>query len=334
MPSYEGAVPCCSLEYLEDGLSKGLVVSTFFKRGPHPFGSRHLVGLLVPGPSRSGIDEAPEIRTSSDEPIAQLVESRPVDAMIAQIEPKDRGRALIGADPLGRWNLRELLELVPGKSLTDVRPCLVQTERLVHVAHENFCLSAPFLLGGLDIVFEDILPDSIGIFGCSRRVAGEEPAILPQPAAPVRQPVVGAFGVRHQNPVVLSPIAGIFPHPAQPFTQRLETVRFPGFLQIPERHSKLFQFPFDRPDTENTGVPPGDGLSPALLEPGLESAFLCHGLIVICILFSMVVHSFPGLKNDIQRRSGATAKSFRRRHDAATSRIVTRARTEAPGAAG
>ena len=34
-----------------------------------------------------------------------------------------------------------------------------------HVAHENFGLSAPFLPGGLDIVFEDILADSIGIFG-------------------------------------------------------------------------------------------------------------------------------------------------------------------------
>ena len=85
--------------------------------------------------------------------------------MIAQIEPKHCGRALIGADPLGRWNLCELLELVPGKSLTDVRPCLVQTERLVHVAHENFCLSATFLPGRLDIVFEDILPDAVGIVG-------------------------------------------------------------------------------------------------------------------------------------------------------------------------
>ena len=165
LPSYEGAVPCCSLEYLEDGLSKGLVVSTFFKRGPHPFGSRHLVGLLVPGPSRSGIDEAPEIRTSSEEPIAQLVESRPVDATIAQIEPKDRGRALIGADPLGRRNLRQFLELASGKSLADVRPCLVQIERRVHVAYENFDLSTPFLPGGLDNVFEDILPDAVDIFG-------------------------------------------------------------------------------------------------------------------------------------------------------------------------
>ena len=241
---------------------------------------------------------------------------------------------MIGADPLGRWNLRELLELVSGKSLTDVRPCLVQTERLVHVAHENFGLSAPFLPGGLDIVFEDILPNSIGIFRRSRRLAGQEPAILPQPAAPVRQPVVGAFGVRHQNPVALPPIAGISPHPAQPFIQRLETVRFPGFVQIPERHSKLFQFPFDRPDGVSTGVPAGDGLSPALLKPGLESAFLCHGLVVMCVWFSLVVHSFAGLANDFRHRSGATAQSCRRRHDAVTSRIVTRARTEVPGAAG
>ena len=165
LPSYEGAVPCRSLEYLEGGLSKGLVVSTFFKRGPHPFGSRHLVGLLVPGPSRSGIDEAPEIRTSSEEPITQLVESRPVDATIAQIEPKDRGRALIGADPLGRWNLRQLLELASGESLANVRPCLFQTKRRVHVPHENFRLSAPFLPGRFDIVFQDILPDAVGIFG-------------------------------------------------------------------------------------------------------------------------------------------------------------------------
>ena len=55
----------------------------------------------------------------------QLVESRPVHATIAQIEPKDRGWALIGADPLGRRNLRQFLELASGKSLADVRPCLV-----------------------------------------------------------------------------------------------------------------------------------------------------------------------------------------------------------------
>ena len=57
-----------------------------------------------------------------------------------------------------------------------------------------------------------------------------------------RNPVVGVLGVRHQNSAVLSPTAGVFPHPVQPFTQRHETVRFPGCVDIPERHSKLFQF--------------------------------------------------------------------------------------------
>ena len=165
LPSYEGAILRGRLEYLEDGLSKGFVVSTVSKRGLHPFGSRHLVGLLTLGPPCSRIDEAPEIRAGSEEPIAQLVESRPVDATIAQIEPKDRGRALIGADPLGRRNLRQFLELASGKSLADVRPCLVQIERRVHVAFESFGLSTPFLPGGLDNVFEDILPDAVDIFG-------------------------------------------------------------------------------------------------------------------------------------------------------------------------
>ncbi len=37
-----------------------------------------------------------------------------------------------------------------------------------------------------------------------------------------RNPVVGVLGVRHQNSAVLSPTAGVFPHPVQPFTQRHE----------------------------------------------------------------------------------------------------------------
>ena len=91
LPSYEGAILRCGLEYLENGLSKGLIASTLSNCGPHPFGSRHLVGFLPLGPSRSRIDKALEIRTDSEEPIAQLVESRAVDSMIPQIEPKDRG---------------------------------------------------------------------------------------------------------------------------------------------------------------------------------------------------------------------------------------------------
>ena len=75
LPSHEGAVLRCGLEYLENGPSKGFVASTLSNCGPHPFGSRHLVGLLVLGPSRSRIDEAPEVRTKSEEPIAQLVQS-------------------------------------------------------------------------------------------------------------------------------------------------------------------------------------------------------------------------------------------------------------------
>ena len=200
--------------------------------------------------------------------------------MLAQIETKDCGRALIGADPFGRWNLRQLPKLASGKRLADVRPCLFQTERRVHVAHKDFGLFAPFLPGGLDIVFEDILPNAVGIFGRARRLAVEEPAILPQPASPVRKPVVGVLGVRHQDSVVLSPIAGFNLHPAQPFTQRRETVRFPGFVQIPERHFKLFQFPFDRPNGVSTGVSPFDGLSPALFEPALEFAFPRHGFCI------------------------------------------------------
>ena len=74
---------------------------------------------------------------------------------------------------------------------------------------------------------------------------------------------MGVLGVWHQNPAVLSPIAGIFPHPTQPFAQRLETIRFPSFVQIPERHFKLLQFPFDCPDGGGTSSP-GGGLNPAL----------------------------------------------------------------------
>ena len=40
-----------------------------------------------------------------------------------------------------------------------------QAECGVHVAHENLGLSAPFLPDGLDIVFEDIVPNAVGIFG-------------------------------------------------------------------------------------------------------------------------------------------------------------------------
>ena len=73
LPSYKGAVPRCGHEYLEDGLSESFVVSTFSNCGPHPFGSRHLVVLLFLGPSLSRIDKTIEIRTDSEETIAQLV---------------------------------------------------------------------------------------------------------------------------------------------------------------------------------------------------------------------------------------------------------------------
>ena len=75
LPSYKGAVFRCSLKYVEDGPSKGLVVATVSKRGPHAFRSLHFVGLFVLGPSRSWIDKALEIRRSSEEPFAQLLES-------------------------------------------------------------------------------------------------------------------------------------------------------------------------------------------------------------------------------------------------------------------
>ena len=78
-----------------------------------------------------------------------------------------------------------------------------------------------------------------------------------------------------------APVARIFAHAAQPLAQGLESVRFSGLIQIPERHSKLFQFPLDCPDGKRTGVPSGDGLSPASLEPALERAFLCHGLVSV-----------------------------------------------------
>ncbi|MDD9979850.1 MAG: hypothetical protein OXU81_00560 [Gammaproteobacteria bacterium] len=256
LPSNQGTVFRCGLEYLENDLSESLVVFGVCMRGLHPFRSSRLVGLLTLGPSRSRMGKTLEIRTDSEEPIAQLIESRPVDDAIAQIEPKNRGRAFIGPDPLGRRNLGQFPEFAPGECLADVPPCFVQIERRVDVSYENFGLPATFLSGGLDIVFEDVLPDAVGVFGRPRRFAVKESAILRKPAAPAREPVEGVLGVGHQNPVVLSPIASVFAHAAQPFSQRLETVSFPGFVQIPERHSKLVQFLLDRPDRESTGVPP------------------------------------------------------------------------------
>ena len=64
---------------------------------------------------------------------------------------------------------------------------------------------------------------------------------------------------------VLCPIAGIFAHAVRPFAQRLATVRFPGSIQIPEGHSKLFQFPHvrrdDHADGERMGVPSDGAVS-------------------------------------------------------------------------
>ena len=128
------------------------------------------------------------------------------------------------------------------------------------------------------------------------------------------------------------PIAGIFAHAARPFAQRLATVRFPGSIQIPEGHSKLFQFPHvrrdDHADGERMGVPSDDAPGSALPEPDLERAFLWHGLVLICVLISIVVRSLAGLDSRIRHRSGETAKPCRRRHDAATSRMVTRVRPD------
>ena len=88
-----GAVLRCRLEYLENGLSKGFVVSGLCKRGLHPFRRSCLVGLLTLGSPRSRIGKAPKIRTGSEEPISRLFEGRPVNAPIAQVEAKDCGRA-------------------------------------------------------------------------------------------------------------------------------------------------------------------------------------------------------------------------------------------------
>ena len=65
------------------------------------------------------------------------------------------------------------------------------------------------------------------------------------------------------------PIAGIFAHAARAFAQRLATVRFPGSIQIPEGHSKLFQFPHvrrdDHADGKRMGVPSDGAVAQSLL---------------------------------------------------------------------
>jgi 5-methylcytosine-specific restriction protein B len=56
-----------------------------------------------------------------------------------------------------------------------------------------------FFTCGLDVLFQNVLPNAIRILRCARRITRQEPAVLCQPTASVRQPVMGLFRVRHQD---------------------------------------------------------------------------------------------------------------------------------------
>ena len=147
----------------------------------------------------------------------------------------------------------------------------------------------------------------------SRRLAGEESAILPQPAAAVRNEI-RLWGFSESD----IRIRQSCPPPRASSRIRCNRSRsdtkgpLPRLRRYPGTAFQAPPVPFDPPDGESMGVPPGDSLSPALLKSGLERDSLCHGLVVICHVFSIVAHSFAGSENDIRHRSGAIAKSCRR----------------------
>ena len=71
--------------------------------------------------------------------------------------------ALISADAHRCLEIGHFKKFLADESLTNIWPCLIQTERFVYVAHENVHGPQITLPGILDIVLQHILTNAVGI---------------------------------------------------------------------------------------------------------------------------------------------------------------------------